>query len=177
MKLYKKFIYESNKDNILKFNKFSGKIKQDYLEKEEVIELVNLITELKPKIPEIIPKNNLSELSKLVDNINFYTSEDGNYKISVYFRESDIYYNKDGSITHGQFKSLFKITIKKEEGLDLKISDLKDYINLTSSIIKDVYPDSKLIIKFDNKKITIEDFNLIDVDLIIDKLVLIIRII
>ena len=74
------------------FDKFVGKIKKDSLEKEEVIELVSLITDLKPSLPEIAETENLS---KLIDNINVYLSEDGKYKISVYFRESDVYKNDE----------------------------------------------------------------------------------
>lgn len=154
---------------IKQFESFTGKI---VLQKEEVIELVSLITDLKPQIPSEVDTANIS---KLIDNVNQYISECGNYKISVYFRESDVYHNSDGSVTSGQFKSLFKITIKKDT--DLKIFELKDYIKLTSDIIKEVYPDSKLAVKFDKDKIQIEDFILMDDNLTIDKLVLIIRII
>lgn len=157
---------------MLKFDQFGGRIKKNSLEKEEVIELVSLITELKPSIPELFSEG---EISKLIDNINYYTSECGKYKISVYFRESDIYYNPDGTITYGKFKSLFKITIGSE--LDLKIGHLKDYTVLTSDIVQNVYPDSKIIIKFNQERMDIQNFTQVDEQTNIDKLVMIIRII
>jgi hypothetical protein len=157
---------------ILKFDQFGGKIKNNSLEKEEVIELVSLITELKPDIPSFYPKGNLS---KLIDNINYYQSDCGKYKISVYFRESDEYHNPDGTITYGQFKSLYKITIKSD--IDLQIAHLKEYTLLTSDIIQNVYPDSKIRIKFNKEKLSIEQFKEVDDTTTTDQLVIIIRII
>jgi hypothetical protein len=157
---------------ILKFEQFGGKIKTDSLEKEEVIELVSLITELKPDIPSLYPKG---DLSKLIDNINYYESDCGKYKISVYFRESDEYHNPDGTVTYGQFKSLYKITIKSD--IDLQIAHLKEYTLLTSDIIQTVYPDSKIRIKFNKEKLSIEQFKEVDDTTTIDQLVIIIRII
>lgn len=156
---------------ILKFDKFSGKIKNN-LEIEEVIDLVSLITDLKPNIPEEVDNNNIS---KLIDNINKYESECGNYKISVYFRESDIYHNPDGTITSGKFKSLYKITISSEH--QLKIKHLKEFIITTNNIIKEVYTDSKIIIKIMDSKLSINEFKKIEDELDIDKLVMIVRII
>ena len=157
---------------ILKFEQFGGKIKTDSLEKEEVIELVSLITELKPDIPSLYPKG---DLSKLIDNINYYQSDCDKYKISVYFRESDKYINSDGTITYGQFKSLYKITIKSD--IDLQIGHLKEYTILTSDIIQNFYPDSKIMVKFNDQKLSIEQFKEVDDVTAIDKLVIIIRII
>lgn len=157
---------------ILKFDQFGGKIKTDSLEKEEVIELVSLITELKPDIPTFYSGG---DLSKLIDNINYYQSDCGKYKISVYFRESDKYINSDGTITYGQFKSLYKITIKSD--IDLQIGHLKEYTLLTSDIIQNVYPDSKIMVKFNDQKLSIEQFKEVDDVTAIDKLVIIIRII
>lgn len=157
---------------MLKFDQFGGRIKKDTLEKEEVIELVSLITELKPSIPELFSEG---EISKLIDNINYYTSECGKYKISVYFRESDIYHNPDGTITYGKFKSLFKITITSE--LDLEVRNLKEYTLLTSDIIQNVYPDSKIVVKFNQERLSIQEFTKVNDETSIDKLVIIIRII
>jgi hypothetical protein len=157
---------------ILKFDQFRGKIKTDSLEKEEVIELVSLITELKPDIPSFYSRG---DISKLIDNINYYTSDCGKYRISVYFRESDKYINSDGTITYGQFKSLYKITIKSD--IDLNIGHLKEYTLLTSDIIQNVYPDSKIRIKFNKEKLSIEQFKEVDDITTIDQLVIIIRII
>lgn len=157
---------------ILKFDKFLGKVK-DSLQKEEVIELVSLITDMKPSLQQDFDNKNLS---KLIDNINYYTSEDGKYNISVYFRESDIYRNSEGYITYGRFKSLFKITISKIEG-EFKVGDIKDYTLLTSSIIKDIYSESKVVIKIDDERVSLEDFKSLDDNKIIQSLKLIIRII
>ena len=155
---------------ILDFNGFGGRIKNN-LEKEEVIELVNLITNLKPNIPSEL---NTSDVSKLVDNINYYVSECGNYKIIVLFRESDRYINNDGSITYGNFRSLFKVTITSE--FNLKIKHLKDYILLTSDIIGKVYENSEMVVKFNDSKVRIKEFEKVSDDREMDKLSLIIRI-
>ena len=157
---------------ILKFDQFRGKIKTDSLEKEEVIELVSLITELKPDIPSFYSRG---DISKLIDNINYYTSDCGKYRISVYFRESDKYINSDGTITYGQFKSLYKITIKSD--IDLNIGHLKEYTLLTSDIIQNVYPDCKIMVKFNDQKLSIEQFKEVDDMTKIVQLVIIIRII
>jgi hypothetical protein len=93
----------------------------------------------------------------------------------VYFRESDEYHNPDGTITYGQFKSLYKITIKSD--IDLQIAHLKEYTLLTSDIIQTVYPDSKIRIKFNKEKLSIEQFKEVDDKTTIDQLVIIVRII
>jgi hypothetical protein len=157
---------------ILKFDKFGGKLKNNNLEREEVIELVSLITDLKPIIPSEIETTNIS---KLIDNVNQYISDCGNYKISVYFRESDVYHNSDGTITYGKFKSLYKITISSEH--QLKIEHLKDFIILTSDIIKEVYPDCKIAVKLLDNKLSIDEFSNLEDVMVIEKLILIIRII
>jgi hypothetical protein len=156
---------------IVEFNKFVGKVKAESLDKEEVIELVSVITELRPSLPELS-----EDISKLIDNINYYLSEDGKYKISVYFRESDVYQNEDGTTTYGKFKSLYKVNIVKLEG-EFKIGDIKDYTLLTSSIIQEVYPDSKIIIKVNDERVSSDDFNSLDDNTTIDNLKLVIRII
>ena len=124
------------------FDKFIGKVKSDSLDKEEVIELVGIRTDMRPSLPNLPSEESIS---KLIDNVTYYLSEDGKYKISVYFRESDLYINEDGSITYGKFKSLYKVTISKVEG-DFRVNEIKDYIILTSDIIQNVYPDSKMVI-------------------------------
>ena len=155
------------------FDKFIGKVKSDSLDKEEVIELVGIITDMRPSLPNLPSEESIS---KLIDNVTYYLSEDGKYKISVYFRESDLYINEDGSITYGKFKSLYKVTISKVEG-DFRVNEIKDYIILTSDIIQNVYPDSKMVIKLDNERMSIDYFKIIDVDKIIENIKLIIRII
>jgi hypothetical protein len=156
---------------IVEFNKFVGKVKTESLDKEEVIELVSVITELRPSLPELS-----EDVSKLIDNINYYLSEDGKYKISVYFRESDVYQNEDGTTTYGKFKSLYKVNIVKLEG-EFQIGDIKDYTLLTSSIIQEVYPESKIIIKVNDERVLMDDFNSLDDNTTIDNLKLVIRII
>jgi hypothetical protein len=156
---------------IVEFNKFSGKVKTDSLDKEEVIELVSVITELRPSLPELE-----KSVSKLIDNITYYLSEDGKYKISVYFRESDIYQNEDGTTTYGKFKSLYKVNIVKLEG-DFQIGDIKEYVTLTSNIIQEVYPESKIIIKVDDERVSPGDFNSLDDNTTIENIKLVIRII
>jgi hypothetical protein len=156
---------------IVEFNKFSGKVKTDSLDKEEVIELVSVITDLRPSLPELE-----KSISKLIDNITYYLSEDGKYKISVYFRESDVYQNEDGTTTYGKFKSLYKVNIVKLEG-DFQIGDIKEYVTLTLSIITEVYPESKVIIKVNDERISIDDFKVLNDDDTIDNLKLVIRII
>ena len=152
------------------FDKFIGKVKNDSLDKEEVIELVSIITDMKSSLTDFS-----SEISKLIDNVTYYLSEDGKYKISVYFRESDLYINEDGSITYGQFKSLYKVTISKVEG-DFKLSEIKDYTILTSEIIQNVYTESKMIIKLDDERMSVDDFRLIDDNKTIENIKLVIRI-
>lgn len=155
-----------------KFDNFTGRIKKDdELDKKEVIELVGIITDMRPSIPE----SSDLDISKLIDNVTNYLSEDGKYKISVYFRESDLYINDDGTITYGKFKSLYKVTISKLEG-DFKVNEIKDYTILTSDIIHNVYPDSKMIIKLDDKRMSIDDFKLIDDSETIENIKLVIRI-
>ena len=154
---------------IRNYDKFIGKV----LDKGEVIELVSIITDMKPNLTNFSKESNIS---KLINNITYYTSEDGKYKISVYFRESDHYINKDGSITYGGFKSLYKVTISKLEG-DFKLSEVKDYMVLASDIILNVYPESKMFIKLDDgERLSIKDFRLID-DKTIVSIKLILRII
>jgi hypothetical protein len=155
---------------IVEFNKFLGKVKTESLDKEEVIELVSVITELRPSLPEIS-----EDISKLIDNINYYISEDGKYKISVYFRESDVYQNEDGTTTYGKFKSLYKVNISKLEG-EFRIGDIKEYVTLTSSIITEVYPESKVIIKVDDERVSTDDFNSLDDNTTIENIKLVIRI-
>jgi hypothetical protein len=152
------------------FDKFIGKVKSDSLDKEEVIELVSIITDMKSSLSDFS-----SEISKLIDNVTYYLSEDGKYKISVYFRESDLYINEDGSITYGKFKSLYKVTISKVEG-EFKVSEIKDYTILTSEIIQNVYQESKMIIKLDDERMSVDDFRLIDDNKTIENIKLVIRI-
>lgn len=134
-----------------KFDKFSGVIKRD-LEKSDAIELISIITDLRPTLPDLVDNK---DISKLIDNKVYYTSEDGNYKISIYFRESDEYVDKDGNITYGDFKSLYRVSIRKNS--DFKLSDVKEYVDLLCSVVKDTYEDVKIIIKIDDERVNISE--------------------
>jgi hypothetical protein len=157
---------------ILKFDKFIGRIKES-LNKEEVIELVSLITDMKPSLQSEVDN---TDISKLIDNINYYQSEDGKWSISVYFRESDIYKNTDGTITKGNFKTLFKITITKINSY-IKIGEIKDFIITFNDVVKSFYVNSIIKVKIGDEKTTVEDFTNIDDNESIKDIKLIIRII
>ena len=152
------------------FDKFIGKVKS--LDREEVIELVSLISEMNPHIQKEVDNSNIS---KLLDNITQYNSEDGKWSISVYFRESDIYKNEDGSITHGDFKTLFKVTITKLEG-SAKIGELEEFVTSFHSIISSLYPNAIIGIKVGDDKIDLEEFASSDSTKKIENIKLIIRI-
>jgi hypothetical protein len=157
---------------ILKFDKFSGKVK-DSLQKEEVIDLVSLITDMKPSLQQDFDNK---DLSKLIDNINYYTSEDGRYNISVYFRESDIYRNSEGVITYGRFKSLFKITISKVSD-KIKLGEVKDFLKTFYEILTTFFPSSVIWTKIREDRISVDDFSLLSEDLQVEDIKLIIRIV
>ena len=152
------------------FDKFIGKVKS--LDREEVIELVSLISEMNPRIQKEVDNSNIS---KLIDNTNYYNSEDGKWSISVYFRESDIYKNEDGSITHGDFKTLFKIKIQKLEG-ESKVGELKEFITTFHHIISSLYPNSRIGIKVGDDRIDLKEFESIDSAKKVENIKLIIRI-
>ena len=152
------------------FDKFIGKVKS--IDKEEVIELVSLISEMNPHIQKEVDNSNIS---KLLDNITQYNSEDGKWSISVYFRESDIYKNEDGSITHGDFKTLFKVTILKL-GDEAKVGELKEFVTSFHSIISSLYPNSRIGIKVGDDRIDLKEFESIDSNRKVENIKLIIRI-
>lgn len=152
------------------FDKFIGKVKS--LDREEVIELVSLISEMNPYIQREVDNSNIS---KLLDNINNYNSEDGKWSISVYFRESDIYKNEDGSITHGDFKTLFKVTILKL-GDEAKVGELKEFVTTFHHIISSLYPNAIIGIKVGDDKINLEEFASLDPTKKVESIKLIIRI-
>lgn len=153
------------------FDKFIGKVKP--LDREEVIELVSLISEMNPHIQKEVDNSNIS---KLLDNITQYNSEDGKWSISVYFRESDIYKNEDGSITHGDFKTLFKVTILKL-GDEAKVGELKEFVTTFHHIISSLYQNARISIKIGDDKINLEEFASTDDSKRIENIKLIIRIV
>jgi hypothetical protein len=128
--------------------KFTGKV--NYLDKEEVFDLLGVITDLKPTLNQI-------DNSKLLDNLTYYLSEDRNYKISVYFRESNEYRNNDNSITYGDYNSLFKIKISKNA--EFNSDEVKDFVNSLSNVINDIFKENVIIIKLNDRKLNIEEFN------------------
>ena len=134
--------------------------------------MVSLISEMNPHIQKEVDNSNIS---KLLDNITQYNSEDGKWSISVYFRESDIYKNEDGSITHGDFKTLFKVTILKL-GDEAKVGELKEFVTSFHSIISSLYPNSRIGIKVGDDRIDLKEFESIDSAKKVENIKLIIRI-
>lgn len=154
---------------IKKYENFSGKIK---LDTQEVIDLINILFELKPSIPDEFPTKSLS---KLANNMVTYKSEDDKFEIAVHFQESDLYIDRYGNIITGKYRTIFKVRINKIEG-GMKISDIKDYIKLTSDIIMQSYDDVTIKLLFDSTKYNLEEFiNLTDKN--IDDIVFIIKIV
>lgn len=141
--------------------------KFDNLDKTQAIDLINHIVDMRPIIPSLIDND---KISMLVDNETIF--EYGSYIISIYFRESDKYIDKDGNITYGDFKSLYKVTIRKR-GESYKFLEVKDYVLLFNTIIGDVYENIQLIFKIDNEKVDIKSVN---DDLDIDNVKIIIKI-
>ena len=140
---------------------------KDRLDKTQAIDLINHIVDIKPVIPNYIDNE---KLSILIDNEIIY--ECGIYMISVYFRESDKYIDSDGNVTFGDFKSLYRVTIRKR-GETYKFIDVKDYVLLFKTIIGDVYENIQIIFKIDNQKVDIKS---IEDNLDIDNVKIIIKI-
>lgn len=136
---------------IRKYENFSGKVK---LETNEVIELINILFELKPNIPDDFPDKNMS---KLVNNTVTYNSDDDTFKIAVNFQENDLYTDRYGNIITGKYRTIFKIKISKISD-NYKISDVKDYIKFTSDIIMESYDNVSIKIIVDAEKYTLDDF-------------------
>lgn len=133
-------------------NKFNGAIKIE--NKLDISNMLDIITNLKPNLPDVV--DNLS-ISKLIDNKVYYLSEDGNYRISIYFRESDEYIDEDGNITYGDFKSLYRVSIRKSS--DFKLDYVKEYLEQFCSTISATYEDVKIIIKLDDERVNISETN------------------
>lgn len=154
---------------IRKYESFSGKIK---LDTQEVIDLINILFELKPSIPDEFPTKSVS---KLANNTVTYSSEDDNFEIAISFQESDLYLDRYGNIVTGKYRTIFKIKILKNTN-DFKLSDVKEYIKFTSNIITESYDDVSIKVLFDKDKYTIEEFEKLD-DKNIDDIIFIIKII
>lgn len=145
---------------------FNGKIKEG-LDKTQVIDLINLIVETKPDLPDYVDN---TSISKLFDIEKTYESEDGLYDISLYFRESDEYIDKEGNKTYGDFKYLYRVTISKRG--EFIFSDIKEYILLFKTIMPDFY-DVILIFKIDGERVNIDE---VDDNTIIEELKIILRV-
>ena len=65
---------------------------------------------------------------------------------------------------------------KRLKKVETKVSEIKDYTILTSDIIQNVYPESKMIIKLDDERMSVDDFRLIDDNKTIENIKLVIRI-
>jgi hypothetical protein len=141
------------------FEKFSGKIKNDQdLDTQDVLDLANLLLELKPKLSDDFPE---LEMSKLIKNNVKYKSDDEVYSISVIFNESDIYQNED-DVNKGKYKTIYKVKISRQDNKDIKISEIKDFISLIIQLIEKTYDDVEHLIRFTSdeevSKIKLEEF-------------------
>jgi hypothetical protein len=148
--------------NLKTYENFSGKIKytkSEDLDTQEVIELINILFELKPSLPDEFPK---VTLSKLIKNEVTYLSEDDRFKIEVEFSENDIYVNKEGELVNGKYKTIFKVNIfrniEDDEENHFKLSEVKEYILLTSQLIEKTYDNLQMLVHIDDNKLLIEEF-------------------
>jgi len=159
-----------------KYENFTGKIKNSNseIDNSEIIDLVNIIIQLKPGIPDIFPKK---DVSKLITNSVIYLSDDDKFKININFHESDSYIDKEGNIVFGKYKSVFRIDISDINNGNFKISDIRDFIVISTNIILKSYENVKCIVKFDDNKFTIEEFNNEDDSKLITAITFIIKII
>jgi hypothetical protein len=148
--------------NLKTYENFSGKIKytkSEDLDTHEVIELINILFELKPTLPDEFPK---ADLSKLIKNEVTYLSDDDRFNIEVSFSENDTYINKEGELTTGKYKTIFKINIfrniEDDEDPIFKLSEVKEYIILTSQLVEKTYDKVKMLVKLKTDKLSIEEF-------------------
>ena len=93
---------------IKKYENFTGKIK---LDTQEVIDLINILFELKPTIPDEFPDKGVS---KLASNTVTYKSDDDIFNIAINFQENDLYIDRYGNITTGKYRTIFKVKISKK---------------------------------------------------------------
>ena len=148
--------------NLKTYENFSGKIKYtkpEDLDTHEVIELINILFELKPSLPDEFPK---ADLSKLIKNEVTYLSDDDRFKIEVVFSENDMYVNKEGKLVTGKYKTIFRVNIfrniEDDEESSFKLSEVKQYILLTSQLVEKTYDKVKMLVKIEEEKLSIEDF-------------------
>ena len=144
--------------NLKTYENFSGKIKYtkpEDLDTHEVIELINILFELKPSLPDEFPK---ADLSKLIKNEVIYSSDDDRFNIKVGFSENDTYVNKEGELVTGKYKTIFRVNISRTEKESFKISEVKEYILLTSQLVEKTYDKVKMLVKTKKERLSIEDF-------------------
>jgi hypothetical protein len=148
--------------NLKTYENFSGRIKYtkpEDLDTHEVIELINILFELKPNLPDEFPKTNLS---KLIRNEVTYLSDDDRFNIKVEFSENDTYVNKEGELVTGKYKTIFKVNIfrniEDNETSIFNLSEVKEYILLTSQLVEKTYDKVQMLVDIEDKKLSIEDF-------------------
>jgi len=144
--------------NLKLYENFSGKIKYtkpEDLDTQEVVELVGILFELKPTLPDDFPKK---DLSQLIRNEVSYLSDDDRFNILVGFSENDIYVNKEGELVTGKYKTIFRVNISRTEKESFKLSEVKDFILLTSQLVEKTYDKVKMLVKIKEEKLSIEDF-------------------
>ena len=144
--------------NLKTYENFSGKIKYtkpEDLDTQEVVELVGILFELKPNLPDDFPQK---DLSQLIRNEVSYLSDDDRFNILVGFSENDTYVNKEGELVKGKYKTIFKINISRTEKESFKLSEVKEYILLTSQLIEKTYDKIKILVSIEEKKLSIEEF-------------------
>lgn len=144
--------------NLKTYENFSGKIKYtkpEDLDTQEVVELVGILFELKPSLPDDFPQK---DLSQLIRNEVSYLSDDDRFNIIVGFSENDTYVNKEGEIVTGKYKTIFRVNISRTEKESFKLSEVKDFILLASQLVEKTYDKVKMLVKIKEEKLSIEDF-------------------
>ena len=162
--------------NLKAYENFSGKIKYtkpEDLDTQEVVELVGILFELKPSLPDDFPQK---DLSKLIRNEVSYLSDDDRFNILVGFSENDTYVNKEGELVTGKYKTIFKINISRVEREIFKLSEVKEYILLTSQLVEKTYDKVQMLIKIKEEKISIDDFEELSDNDEIDEITFLIKI-
>jgi hypothetical protein len=122
---------------------------------DAVINLVGILFELKPTLPDDFPKK---DLSQLIRNEVSYLSDDDRFNILVGFSENDIYVNKEGELVTGKYKTIFRVNISRTEKESFKLSEIKDFILLTSQLVEKTYDKVKMLAKIKEEKVSIEEF-------------------
>jgi len=162
--------------NLKTYENFSGKIKYtkpEDLDTQEVVELVGILFELKPSLPDDFPQK---DLSQLIRNEVSYLSDDDRFNILVGFSENDTYVNKEGELVKGKYKTIFKINISRTERESFKLSEVKEYIILTSQLIEKTYDKVQMLVNIKEDKLTIEEFEELSDNDEIDEITFLIKI-